>query len=291
MVKGHIADFIEQPYGIILGQSLAYGLGLNIGDKVSVIVPKLTLTPFGAKPRVKQFRLVATFSIKADMDSTHAYIRLQDAQRLFALSRKNTGEIHRLRYLTQDVMAADRYAQNLQASLEKHSSDQTIRVIPWSQQRLHLFQAVKMEKLMVGFMLSMVIAVAAFNLISVLSMMVADKRNEVSVLRMMGLSRFSVLLVFLTQGLSLTLISVLVGGGIGITIAMNLTALVQYLEKTFGFYIFDPTVFYISGLPSKLMISDVYYVVFLSVLLSFLFVLYPAYRATRISAVEALQYQ
>lgn len=301
IVAGSVADFISLPYGIIMGRSLAYSLGLEVGDKVSVVLPKVTITPFGVKPRIKQFRLQALFEVGADMDSTHVYIRLNDAQRLYGYQRQkgdNTGEVSAIRYLTNDVLGADDHARTLNKRLSEHdsisslsSSTQSLMAVPWSAERAHLFQAVKMEKLMVTFMLSMVIAVAAFNLISVLSMMVADKRNEVSVLRMMGLSSTSVLLIFLTQGLSLTFISVVIGAFIGVLTALNLTAMVNWLEHSFGFYIFDPSVFYISGLPSQLQLADVVYVVLVSFILSFVFVLYPAYRATQIRAVEALQYQ
>ena len=293
IVRGDAAEFESSPYGIILGRSLAYSLGVDIGDKVSVVLPKITVTPFGVKPRIKQFTLLALFEVGADMDTTHAYIRLQDGQRLYGFKRKGQAQVSAIRYLTADVLQADRHAQRLSKSLAiaDDTALKNIAVIPWSQERLHLFQAVKMEKMMVTFMLSMVIAVAAFNLISVLSMMVADKRNEISVLRMMGLSSFSVLLVFLTQGLSLTLVSVLIGGAIGSITALYLSEFVVLLEQTFGFYIFDPSVFYISGLPSDLQMADVLYVVLVSFILSFLFILYPAYRATQIKAVEALQYQ
>ena len=291
IVSGDIDDFVTTPYSIILGRSLAYSLGLGTGDKVSVILPKITVTPFGAKPRIKQFRIVALFEIGADMDTTHAYIRLRDAQRLYGFSRKNGGQINSLRYLTHDVLTADVHSETLKASLLSAGHLKNLAVVPWMQQRLHLFQAIKMEKMMVTFMLSMVVAVAAFNLISLMSMMVAAKRNEVSVLRMMGLSSVSVLLIFLTQGLSLTCISVIIGGAIGVISALNLSQIIHFFEQTFGFYIFDPSVFYISGLPSQLQLSDVLYVVLVSFALSFLFVLYPAFRATQIKAVEALQYQ
>ncbi len=292
IVRGDIGDFITTRYGMILGRSLAYNLGLGIGDKVSVILPKITVTPFGVKPRIKQFRIVALFEVGADMDTTHVYIRLSDAQRLYGLKRGDLGQVSAIRYLTPDVLTADAHARSLNTALQQNQTvDSALSVLPWSQERQHLFQAVKMEKMMVSFMLSMVIAVAAFNLISVLSMMVAEKRNEVSVLRMMGLSSFSVLMVFLTQGLSLTMISVLIGGIIGSVSALYLSEFITWLEHTFGFYIFDPSVFYISGLPSDLQFNDVLYVVLVSFILSFLFILYPAYRATQIKAVEALQYQ
>ena len=238
------------------------------------------------------------------MDATHAYIKLEDAQRLYQTGK----EIHAIRYLTNDVLSAANTANKLQSRLEDsiaaasvnantqtntntQAYTQVLNVIPWTERSAQLFNAVKMEKTMVMFMLSMVIAVAAFNLISVLSMMVSDKRNEIAVLRMMGLNRGGILSVFLTQGLSLSLVSVMIGGAAGILIALNLTEIIILVENAFGFHIFDPNVFYISGIPSDLQMRDVIYVFIFSLILSVLFTIYPAYRASKIQPVEALQYQ
>lgn len=282
MHSGSIDAAQKHRYGIVLGALLARSLGVQLGDSVTVILPQVTVTPMGVRPRLKQFTLVGVFEVGADMDATHAYIRLEDAQRLYALGQR----VQALRYLSRDVLAADDIARQLQRQLPD-----TLKVIPWTQQRLQLFTAIKMEKLMVMLMLSIVIAVAAFNLISVLSMMVADKRSEIAVLRMMGMRQGQVLTIFMTQGISLALVAIVIGGSLGMLLALNLTTTIQWLEQTFGFYIFDPRVFYISGLPSQLQSSDVIYVVVFSLLLSLIFSAYPAYRAARIEAVEALQYQ
>jgi lipoprotein-releasing system permease protein len=285
IVAGNIEAFSQKRYPIILGKALANSLGLMVGERVAVVLPQMTITPLGARPRVKQFTIVALFQVGAEMDSTHAYIPITDAQRFYAIGDK----IHALRYLTNDVLSSAAITPDIQAYVDADRPG--MEVIPWTQKRMQLFSAVKMEKIMVMFMLSMVVAVAAFNLISVLSMMVSEKRSEVAVLRMMGLSRFSVLLVFLTQGLSLAFFGLFLGATIGILVALNLTGVIQFMEKLFGFYIFDPRVFYISGLPSVVMWQDVVYVFVLSIILSILFTIYPAYRATKIQPVEALQYQ
>lgn len=285
IVAGDLADFSRKRYPIILGRALANSMGVGIGETVAVVLPKMNITPMGARPRIKQFRVVALFEVGAEMDSTHAYIPLKDAQRLYAIGNK----IHALRYLTRDVLSSESISHDLQAYIDKYQAG--LRVAPWTEKRMQLFSAVKMEKIMVMFMLSMVITVASFNLISVLSMMVSEKRGEIAVLRMMGFSQSSVLLVFLTQGLSLALVGLLLGGATGIVIALNLTEIIHLFEKLSGFYLFDPNVFYISGLPSLLMYEDVVYVFALNVVLSIVFTAYPAYRASRVQAVEALQYQ
>src|SRR5690606_24869584 len=150
-------------------------------------LPKMIVTPLGVRPRVKQFTVVAIFEIGGDMDATHAYINLADAQRLYQIGSK----VHAVRYLTNNVLTADRVAIKLHSKFNEIT--QALAIIPWTEKRAQLFSAIKMEKIMVMFMLSMVIAVAAFNLISVLSMMVSAKKNEVAVLRMMGLGGGSIL--------------------------------------------------------------------------------------------------
>jgi lipoprotein-releasing system permease protein len=285
IVGGSLEDFSASRYPVILGRALANSMGLTVGDTVAIILPKMNITPMGARPRIKQFKVVALFEVGAEMDSTHAYIPLKDAQRLYAIGNK----VHALRYLTSDVLSSTTIVNDLQIYINTLQAG--LRVVPWTEKRMQLFSAVKMEKIMVMFMLSMVIAVASFNLISVLSMMVSEKRGEIAVLRMMGFSPWSVLFVFLTQGLSLALVGLVLGGIIGIITALNLSGIIHFLENLFGFYLFDPSVFYISGLPSVLMWQDVVYVFVLSIFLSMLFIVYPAYRASKVQAVEALQYQ
>ncbi len=285
IVSGNLQDFSTKRFPVILGRALANSMGVSVGDTIAIVLPKMNITPMGARPRIKQFKVVALFEVGAEMDSTHAYIPLTDAQRLYAIGNK----VHALRYLTKDVLSSISIIDGLQKNID--NVQHGLRVAPWTEKRMQLFSAVKMEKIMVMFMLSMVIAVASFNLISVLSMMVSEKRGEIAVLRMMGFSQWNVLFVFLTQGLSLALVGLMLGGVIGIVTALNLTGIIHFLENLFGFYLFDPSVFYISGLPSVLMWQDVMYVFLLSLVLSILFTAYPAYRASKVQAVEALQYQ
>jgi len=282
MLVGSFDNLNDQRYAIVLGETLARALGVYLGDKVLISLPQLTITPFGTSPRIKQFTVVGLFQVGADVDSTHAYIELNDAQRLYGLG----SAVHALRFSTENIMQADTIAQRLIERLPLQ-----YRVQSWSAQRSQLFSAIQMEKRMVALMLLMVVVVAAFNLISLLSMMVAKKREEIAVLRMMGMSRGTVLHVFLTQGLSLSLFGVLLGTAIGLLVADNLSTIVTFVEQQWEIYLFDPDVFYISGLPSVILAADVIKVVLFSLLLSFLFSLYPALQASKIQPVEALQDQ
>lgn len=282
MLVGDFNDLAQQNYGIVLGETLARALAVYVGDKVLVSLPQLTITPFGSSPRVKQFTVVGLFQVGADVDSSHAYIRLVDAQRLYGMK----GSVQALRFKTQNIMQADATVQQLIEHLPAH-----YRVQSWSAQRSQLFSAIQMEKRMVALMLLMVVLVAACNLVSLLSMMVAKKREEIAVLRMMGMSRTAVLMLFLTQGLSLSFFGILLGTLGGLLIADSLTAIVQFIEQQWHIYLFDPDVFYISGLPSVILLSDVVKVVTISLFLSIVFSLYPAMQASKIQPVEALQDQ
>lgn len=282
MVVGRF-EYLEQiNYGIVLGDVLAKALRLQVGDKVVVSLPKLIITPFGIKPRVKQFTVVGIFQVGSELDGSHAYIHLKDAQRLNALG----DSVQALRYLSRDIMQAERTAKQLQQSL-----GEDYQVNSWMQDKAQLFAAIQMEKRMTGFMLALVVLVAACNLVSLLSMMVASKRNEIAVLRMMGLSQLAVLMVFLAQGLGLSLLGIFIGCVLGLFIASYLSSAIHYIEQYWQLYIFDPDVFYVSGLPTEIHASDIYLIVIVSVVLSILFSIYPAYQASKIQPVEALQYQ
>lgn len=226
--------------------------------------------------------LAAVFQVGADVDYQQGFIRLNDAQKLF------TNAVPKLQIQLQDVLAAESLSQRLQQQMPQKLQSQ-VELYSWKREKASLFNAVKMEKTMVAFMLSLVIAVAAFNLLSVLSMMVAEKRLELAVLAVMGLSRVQALIIFLAQGMSLALSSVVIGGVVGLLLAYNLSAIVEFFENLLGLYIFDPSVFYITGLPSIVDLTDVLWVMLFSLLLSLLFSLYPAYRAANIKAIEAMQ--
>lgn len=282
MVMGRF-EFLQQVnYGIVLGDVLARALRLQVGDKVTVSLPKLMITPFGIKPRVKQFTVVGVFEIGSELDGNHGYIHINDAQRLYGMGNS----VQALRYLSQDIMQAEHTAKQLQQTLGPN-----YQVDSWQRENMQLFAAIQMEKRMTGFMLALVVLVAACNLVSLLSMMVASKRNEVAVLRMMGLSQAAVLMVFLTQGLGLSLLGIIIGCGLGLLISSYLSEVVHAIEQQWQLYIFDPDVFYVSGLPTEILASDLYLIIAVSIVLSIVFSIYPAYQASKIQPVEALQYQ
>lgn len=281
-------------YKIVIGEVLAARLQLNVGDKVTLAVPLITVTPFGAKPRMKRFVVTGIFSSGSDMDAKMAFIPLSAARKLYKL---NTTDVHGIELRGQRAeLSAPSPNDSLKLAAELNQqfagafNTLSIKAYAWQYKHQALYKAIKMEQVMVAFMLCLVVGVAAFNLIALLTMMVASKRSDVAVLQMMGMSPYQSMLIFLTQGMTLALLSTFVGTILGVLVANNISTIVQQLESVLGIYIFDPSVFYITGLPSDLQLQDVAMTVLFTLILSAIFCAYPAWRASRIKAVEALSY-
>ena len=285
VVAGEMTSLQTQPYRIVLGAGLAHALQVNINDRVTVMLPQLTITPFGPKPRRKPFIVSAIFQVGTDMDANQAYISMKAAQQLARFGDKVQGVRVRVADPIKGIHQVAKQTDEIINTL-----GMPLAFITWNQKRSPLFKAIKMEKIMVTLMLSMVIAIAVFNLLAVLSMAVAKRRKAIAVLRIMGMKKTQVLTIFFVHGMSLSLLSLCIGGLLGIVVSIHLSDWVYAMERTLGFYVFDPSVFYISGLPSVLDWHDVLWVSGYNLVLSALFVLYPAYKAAQIKPVEAMQY-
>lgn len=286
MIAGEIERLQQGNYEILIGRLLARYLGINIGDKVTVMLPQLTVTPAGIFPRTKRFTVVGVFEVGGQIDQRLAIIDLYDAQKLFRLGDKVDG----LQLQTSDRYRSLAIASELLNQLPPEDQSQ-LSIRDWSQTQGSLFAAVKMEKTVVTTLLMIIIAVAAFNIISSLVLMVADKRSDIAVLRTLGLTRLNVLSVFVVQGTTIGAIGVLSGALLGSLIAVNVGEVVSFLESILGLRVFDPQVYFISHMPSELRVDDVVLVVVVGLLLSLLSTLYPAYRASTIEPAEALRYE
>ena len=273
-------------FDIVLGYALADRLHVAPGDTVQLVLPSFQITPFGIKPRSRQFRVIGLFNSGSAFDNQAAFIDIQQARKLYRLA---ADQVHALEIFV-DSRERDKNL-SLVADFSQRFADSGLQLVAWQQKQQQLYRAIKMEQFMIAFMLSLVIAVAAFNLIALLTMMVASKRSDIAVLQMMGMRPHQAMQIFLTQGLSLTMISLFVGCLIGVLIATNISAIVSVVEQALGVYIFDPKVFYITGLPSDLQLVDVLYVIGFTILLSIVFSSYPAWRASQIQPVEALAYR
>ncbi|MDO6681184.1 MULTISPECIES: lipoprotein-releasing ABC transporter permease subunit [unclassified Oceanobacter] len=282
MTAGSITDLQPGEYGVLLGDLLARSLGVVVGDKLTLMLPEATFSPAGVIPRVRRLTVVGLFSVGAELDSNLAVVHLQDAAKLGRLD----GEAKSLRIKFTNLFDAPDLIWQLVNNLDGRYSGSD-----WTRTQGNLFSAIRMEKTMIGLLLLIIVAVAAFNIISTLVMVVTDKQADIAILRTMGAKPRTVMAIFMVQGLSIGIVGVLLGTVLGVMAALSISDLVAWAEKLFGFQILSSDVYFISYLPSQLLLSDVAVVVSASLLLSFLATLYPSWRASRIQPAEALRYE
>jgi len=283
MKLGALDDLRGGEFGIVLGSDLARALGVRTGDKVMLIAPQGLVTPAGMMPRLKQFRVVGIFEIgMAPYDSSLALTAIEDAQKLFQFGDGVTGIGAKLR----DTELAPTVARELQEHLPPgvYAND-------WTRQNVNYFRAVQMEKRMMSIILSLIVAVAAFNIVSTLVMAVTDKQADIAILRTLGASPRSIMKIFIVQGVVIGLIGTLLGVIAGIALALNLDVVVPFIEQVFGIQFLAKDVYYISELPSDLRYHEVALVAAISFLISLLATLYPSWHASRTRPAEALRYE
>lgn len=280
--QGSLDALKEGEFGIILGKILARRLGVSLGDRVTLVLPEATTSPAGVFPRLKRFTLVGTFAVGAELDSNLAMIHIQDAARLKRIKEGVEG----IRLLTDDLFKAPEIAWDVASQMQGQ-----YYVKDWTRTHGSLFQAIKMEKTMVGLLLTLIIAVAAFNIVATLVMVVTDKQADIAILRTFGATSNTILGVFMVQGSVIGIFGTLLGVVLGVVIAPNVPFLVEGLESLLGTSFLNSDVYFISYLPSKLEWSDVTMVAGAGLIMSFLATLYPAYRASRTQPAEALRYE
>ncbi len=279
--KGSFDSLKGGDYQIILGDLLARQLGASMGDKVTLIMPEASLTPAGVMPRLKRFTVSGIFSVGAELDASFAYIHLEDAAKLARIP----GKVQGVRLQTEDLFRAPQIAWQLAAELPGY-----YRSDNWTRTHGNLFQAIKMEKTMIGLLLFVIVAVAAFNIVSTLVMVVTDKQSDIAILRTLGMSSRSILKVFLVQGVIIGVVGVVIGVLLGLLLAMTVTDLVAGLETLLGVQFLNANVYFISYLPSEIRWMDVLVISMGGLLLAFAATIYPAYRASKVQPAEALRY-
>ncbi len=283
MVEGALEVLQPGRFRIVLGRDLARILGVEVGDKVTLVTPSANVTPAGVMPRLKQFTVAGIFYVGMfEYDSSLALIHLSDAQRLFRLGDAVTGVRARL----QDLFRAPQVRYELQ---QGGLMDYWVR--DWSSYHANWFRAVKIEKRMIFLLLLLIVAVAAFNIVSTLVMLVTDKQSDIAILRTLGASPRSIMGIFMVQGTLIGFIGTLLGIVGGVSLSLNLDTVVPFVERLFGFHILDPGIYYISELPSDLHWDDVWTIVGVAFVLGLVSTLYPAWRASRIQPAEALRYE
>ncbi|WP_354361595.1 lipoprotein-releasing ABC transporter permease subunit [Undibacterium sp. GrIS 1.8] len=283
MKYGKFTDLKPGGFGIVLGIELARSLHVQVGEKVTLAgAPEGQITPAGMVPRLKAFTVVGIFEAgHFEYDSGMAFIQMEDAEKFFRLSAPSG-----LRLRIVDMLKAPQVAVELSKTL---SGDLYIR--DWSQQNRNYFAAVKTEKTMMFIILTLIIAVAAFNLVSTLVMTVTDKQADIAILRTLGASPWSIMKIFMIQGALVGLLGTAIGVGSGIVVALNIDIIVPFIEHVLGVQFLSKEVYVISTLPSDLQWKDVWTIGSVAVVLAFVATIYPSWRGARVKPAEALRYE
>jgi len=283
MVAGRLGDLRPGGWGIVLGRELALALGARLGDRVTVVTPRAFTTPVGLVPRLRRFTVVGVFEVGMyEYDRGVALVHLDDARRLLGLGEAVTG----LRLKVADLFEAPWVAREVAAAL-----DGGYAVSDWTREHANFFRAVRTEKIAMFVILTLIVAVAAFNIVSTLVMVVTDKRADIAILRTLGLTPRAVMAIFVVQGTVIGLLGTLLGVAAGVALALNVETLVPLIERAAGIRFLPPDVYYISELPSDLHWPDVAVIAGVAFGLSVLATLYPAWRAARVQPAEALRYE
>ncbi|RFA24557.1 lipoprotein-releasing system transmembrane subunit LolC [Alkalilimnicola ehrlichii] len=282
-VVGDIDRLVPGEYGIVLGSELASLLRVRVGDQVTVVSPEARMNVVGITPRVRRFTVEGIFNVGMyEYDRGIALVHMEDAARLFRTGDGVTG----IRLKFDDLMAAPWLARELAADLPG-----TYSVRDWTVQHYNFFQAVRTEKTVMFVILTLIVAVAAFNIVSTLVMVVTDKQADIAILRTLGLSPGSVMGVFIVQGAVIGVVGTLLGVAGGISLALNVDTLVPAIERLMGIQFLPADVYHISELPSELRWNDVTRITGVALVLSLVATLYPAWRASRTAPAEALRYE
>jgi len=270
-------------FSMVIGIGIARALHLNVGDRVTLISPQGQVTPAGLMPRLKQFTVGGIFSMDHnEYDSALVLINMHDAQVLYRLGEDVSG----IRLKVRDVDRAPQVAHELAGTVPRG-----LYLSDWTQQNVNYFRAISIEKRMMFIILTLIIAVAAFNLVSTLVMVVTDKHPDIAILRTLGASPASIMQIFVVQGAVIGVIGTLIGVVVGVLLALNIDVVVPFIEHTFHFQILSSEVYYISELPSDLHSRDVVSVAVVSLVLAFVATIYPSWRASRVNPAEALRYE
>lgn len=283
ILYGSMDDLVPGEYGLVLGSYLARQLYVQTGDKVQLVLPEVQVTPAGLYPRQKAFSVVAIFDSGSQLDAELAYLHIDDSRRFLRPVADTTG--YRVRLESSDL--ADSFIEDFR----QQQPQGQWRIETWSSNYESLFNAMKMEKVTVGLLLLIIVLVAAFNIVSGLVMMVSDKRADMAVVRTLGATTGMVMRVFVAQGIILGFGGIVIGALLGTLLTLNLSSIVSFIERLSGARLFDPSVFYVSFLPTEWQLSDFLWVTSLAFLLTILATIVPAWQASKITPTEALSYK
>ncbi|WP_095082292.1 lipoprotein-releasing ABC transporter permease subunit [Pseudomonas sp. Irchel s3h17] len=285
MQQGKLDDLSPGSFGIVIGDKAAAKLGVGVGDKLTFVAPEVTVTPAGMFPRMKRFTVVGIFHVGAG--EIDGYLGVTNLQDLSKLHRWKPDQIQGLRLKFDDLFQAPRTAWSIAQQL----GDDRFYARDWTRTHGNLYQAIRMEKAMIGLLLLLIVAVAAFNIISTLVMVVNDKKGDIAILRTLGSTPGQIMAIFMVQGTVIGVVGTAIGAVVGMFAALNVSAAIAALESLIGHKFLNADVYFIDYLPSQLQAQDVLMVCGAALVLSFLATLYPAWRAARTQPAEALRYE
>ena len=283
MRAGKLEALKAGEFGIVLGSELARALGVLVGEKVALIAPQGLVTPAGVIPRLKQFTVVGMFEVGMfEYDSGLALVHLEDAQKLYQMGDAVSG----VRLRLDDLFASRSVARDLMSKM-----DPSYFATDWTRSHANFFRAVEIEKRVMFIILLLIVAVAAFNIVSTLVMLVTDKQSDIAILRTLGASPASIVQIFMVQGALIGVIGTFVGLVLGVLVGYHVDTVVPFVENLLGFKFLAKDIYYISDLPSDVQLGDVTTIGIVSLVLSFIATLYPSWRASRTNPAEALRYE
>jgi lipoprotein-releasing system permease protein len=282
MIAGQLSSLTPGAWGIVLGRDLALQLGVNVGDKIIVYAPVISATPIGAVPRLRRFTVTGIFEIgMQEYDSGLAIMNMHDAEKLYQMSGPSG-----IRLKLDDLFVANKVS----ATLSQRLGDAYL-VRGWMQQHANFFKAIAMEKIVMFIILSLIVAVAAFNLVSSLVMLVTDKQSDIAILRTLGATPRSIMGVFMIQGLLIGMMGIVIGVVCGVALAVNVPNIVDGIQNLTGYQFLPESVYYINNVPSQLSWPSVGWITGMAFVFSLLATIYPAWRASRTQPAEALRYE
>ncbi len=280
---GSVDDLKVGEYNIILGKELAFALGVSTGDRITLVTPQVNVTPAGIMPRLKRFTVAGIFEVgMGDYDRNVALLHIEDAAKLMRLKDSVTG----VRLKLTDLYQAPQISRELAMSMGGY-----YRISDWTMQHRNFFAALQTEKRMMSIILSLIVAVAAFNIVSTLVMVVTDKQSDIAILRTLGASPGSIMGIFIVQGATIGFVGNILGMIGGVLLANNVEAIVSWVESQLNIDFLDPSIYYISELPSDPHLQDILFIGSTAFIITLLATLYPAWRASRTQPAEALRYE
>lgn len=280
---GSLDTLEEGEFNIILGQLLARQLGASIGDRVTLVLPEASVSIAGIVPQLKRFTVSGIFSVGAEIDASLAYVHIVDAARI---KRMPADSVDGIRLAFKDLFQAPMLVRQLATELAR-----PMQISDWTRTHGNLFQAIQMEKRMIGLLLFLIVFVAAFNIVSTLVMVVTDKRADIAILRTMGATPSMIMKIFMVQGAVIGVIGTTLGLVLGVVLALTISDLVAGFERLMGIEFLSAEVYFINYLPSEIQISDLITITTTALLISFFATLYPAWKASRTQPAEALRYE